>query len=197
MGISNTKIEGGLNHVHWLHSVLQKKKIILAFEGGFTQSLTKNILALTEQRMNQLDEDQPIKKKVFNVMVECLQNICKHADEIEKPNDWMNDGIFVIGKDPDGYFLVTGNFIKNDEVPILEAKIAYVNSLEKEDLARLYKTKLQSTQLSEKSGAGLGVIDIARQSGHKLQYQFLKVDPKFSFYILTTKIEAPKHVLVP
>lgn len=195
MTITNTKIEGGLNHVHWLHSVLQKKKIILVFLGGFTQSLTKNILSLTEQRMNQLDEEQPIKKKVFNVMVECLQNICKHADEAEKPNDWMNDGIFVIGKDPDGYFLVSGNFIKSDEVPTLEAKINYVNSLEKEDLARLYKTKLQATQLSEKSGAGLGLIDIARKSGQKLQYQFLKVDVKFSFYILTTKIRSTRAVI--
>ncbi len=194
MGLSNTKIEGGLSHVHWLHSTLQNKKIILAFEGGFTQSLTKNILALTEQRLNQLDEEQPIKKKVFNVMVECLQNICKHADEIQDPNDWMNDGIFVIGKDPEGYFLISGNFIKSDEVPTLEAKIEYVNSLEKEDLARLYKTKLQSTQLSEKNGAGLGLIDIARKSGQKLKHQFLKVDTKFSFYILTTRIEAKMNI---
>lgn len=191
MGITNTTEKDALSHVVWLHQTLQRKKIILAFEGGFTQSLTKNILALTEQRMNQLEKDQPIKKRVFNVMVECLQNICKHADEAEKPNDWMNDGIFVIGKDEDGYFLVSGNFIKSDEVPTLEAKIKYVNSLEKEDLARLYKTKLQSTQLSEKSGAGLGLIDIARKSGKKLDYEFLKVDQKFSFYILTTKIEKP------
>lgn len=187
MSITNTT-EGKLEHVYKLHSTLKNKKIILAFEGGFTQSLTTNILALTEQRLSQIHEVEAVKKKVFNVMVECLQNIAKHADEAQKPHDWMNDGIFMIGKDEYGYFLVSGNFIKNVEVPLLEAKINYVNSLEKEDLARLYKTKLQATTLSDKGGAGLGLIDIARKSGQKLDYHFLKIDHNLTFYTLTTKV---------
>lgn len=183
-----TSTDSSLRHVYKLHEVLGKKKIILAFEGGFTQSLAKNILSLTEQRMNQNHEKEPVKKKVFNVMVECLQNIVKHADEVTKPEDWMNDGIFMIGKDDNGYFLVSGNFIYNTEIPILEAKIKYVNSLDKSDLARLYKTKLQMTTLSDKGGAGLGLIDIARKSGQSLEYNFSNVDSKISFYTLTTRV---------
>jgi hypothetical protein len=100
----------------------------------------------------------------------------------------MNDGIFMIGKDEKGYFLVSGNFIYNNEIPILEAKINYVNSLDKTDLARLYKTKLQMTTLSDRGGAGLGLIDIARKSGQSLEYHFSQVDNAISFYTLTTRI---------
>ena len=118
--------EGGvspLSYVYNLHETLKAKKIILAFEGGFTQQVTKNILFLTEHKLTHSKEDELIKKKVFNVMVECLQNICKHADEVEKPEDWLQDGIFMIGKDENGYFMVSGNFVHNVNINLLEEKI--------------------------------------------------------------------------
>jgi len=42
--------------------------------------------------------------------------------------------------------------------------------------------------LSEKGGAGLGFIDIARKTGQKLVYSFLKIDEEKSFFVLTTTI---------
>lgn len=175
-----------LSFVSKLHKVMQNKKLMLAFEGGFTQNLTKNILAMTENNLK--DEDEVIKKKVFNVMVECLQNICKYADFVEKPITTVQDGIFMIGKNEEGYFLLSGNFINNSSQEGLEYKIKEVNSHDKEGLKKLYKDRLSTTELHDKGGAGLGLIDIARKSGQKIDYLFENVDERISFYSISTKI---------
>lgn len=177
-----------LSHVMTLHKDLSQQKIMLAFEGGFTQNLTKNILSLAENRLNQEKEHISVKKKVFNVMVECLQNISKHAGGVNKPEDWLNEGIFIIGRDDYGYFLISGNFIGNENIKELEEKITEVNKLDKSGLRDLYMNKLVEGELKENSTAGLGLIDIARKSGNKLMYKFEKIDENRSFYSLSTYV---------
>ncbi|TAG52966.1 MAG: hypothetical protein EAZ27_11600 [Cytophagales bacterium] len=181
---SNSK----LSHVMTLHKDLSQQKIMLAFEGGFTQNLTKNILSLAENRLNQEKEHISVKKKVFNVMVECLQNISKHAGGVSKPEDWLNEGVFIIGRDDYGYFLISGNFIGNENIEELEAKITEVNKLDKNGLRELYMNKLVEGELKANSTAGLGLIDIARKSGNKLIYKFEKIDDSRSFYSLSTYV---------
>lgn len=192
MSTNNLKVNN-ISFVHQLHKDFKLKKILLAFEGGFTQNLTKNILFLAENRLNQSGEHISVKKKVFNVMMECLQNISKHAGKV-KPAEGSNDGIFIIGKDENGYFLISGNFIENSKIEDLEQKIMEVNSLDREGLRTLYMTKIQATELSVNSTAGLGLIDIARKSGNKLKYDFLKLDEIQSFYTLTTYVIKPEFV---
>lgn len=183
-----------LSHVLELHHILKDKNIILAFEGGFTHEVTKHILFLTENQLDNAKEDAIVKKKVFNVMVECLQNIVKHADEIDRSEiNFMNDGIFMIGKDDEGYFVISGNFIANKNIPFLEEKINEVNNLDKDGLKDLYKKTLLEGRISSKGGAGLGIIDIARKSGNKLSYHFQPISDIYSFYSLKTKVTRSKE----
>ena len=42
--------------------------------------------------------------------------------------------------------------------------------------------------MSDKGGGGLGMIDIARKSGQKLDFDFQQVDEEFSFYSLNINI---------
>jgi len=42
--------------------------------------------------------------------------------------------------------------------------------------------------MSKKGGGGLGLIDIARRSGQKLQYKIREIDNDYSFFTLTVKI---------
>ena len=42
--------------------------------------------------------------------------------------------------------------------------------------------------MSVKGGGGLGLIDIARKSGEKLQYNIREINESFSFFTLTVKI---------
>jgi hypothetical protein len=130
-----------------------------------------------------------MKKKVYNVLVECLQNLYHHLDEIaETETDRIRSAIFTIGKLDNKYSIITGNYILNENIAGLKNRLDEVNSLNKEELKEYYKKVLNNGEMSLKGGGGLGMIDIARKTGEKLEYNFLEIDNKVSFFTLNIKV---------
>ena len=70
-----------MKFIYDLHQMMAENKVILIYEGDFTQETTKSILTMAERNLESSGEDSGIKKKIFNVMVEALQNIVKHGEE--------------------------------------------------------------------------------------------------------------------
>lgn len=176
-----------MKYVYELHKSMQEQNLILVYEGEFTQEITKSVLAMAERNMDSMGEESSVKRKVFNVMVECLQNIVKHGEGY-KAGEEAYSAIFMVGKRGDEYVIASGNPLENKDVEALKAKLDQVNSLDKEGLKQLYKDIIKSTNLSDKGGAGLGFIDMARKSGQKLEYNFIAIDSKRSFFTLKTTI---------
>ena len=87
------------------------------------------------------------------------------------------------------FIVRTGNYIYNTDIPELENKLKSVNELNTEELKILYQSKLKSEVRSIKGTAGLGFIDIARKSKGKLDYEFLEIDSKSSFFCLNVTID--------
>jgi len=168
-----------------LFKAMQKDNLGHIYRGLFTQSITDSILSLTETNLDKEEESPKIKKRVYAIMVECLQNVTRHqGDDIE--NDPENLGLFVIQKQASKYFLTTGNLVENADIEKIEGLISKINSLEKDELKKYYKQVLTEGSLSEKGGAGLGLIDMARKSGNKLGYRFKDVNEKYSYFYLHT-----------
>jgi hypothetical protein len=66
-----------MNFIYDLHRTMMSQNLILVYQGDFTQESTKSILSMAERNLDSSGEDSSIKRKVFNVMVEALQNIVK------------------------------------------------------------------------------------------------------------------------
>lgn len=177
-----------MKYVYDLHNTMLQRNLILVYEGEFTQEITKSVLAMAERNMDSMGEESNIKRKVFNVMVECLQNICKHADEYDPSSHLSNKAIFMIGKHEGEYVITTGNPIMNQKVDLLNDKLEQINSLDKEGLKALYKDIIKNGDLSDKGGAGLGFVDMARKSGQKLEFAFEPMTDQWSFFSLKTTI---------
>lgn len=175
-----------MKYVYEIHKTMSERSLILVYEGEFTQEITKTVLTMAERNLDSIGEEQNIKRKVFNVMVECLQNICKHADSMKREAE--RRAIFMIGMEDDSYMITSGNYIVNENISSLEAKLHQINTLDKDGLKNLYKDLIKNGELSEKGGAGLGFVDIARKSGQKLEYDFTKVNEECSFFAFKTKI---------
>jgi glycosylphosphatidylinositol transamidase (GPIT) subunit GPI8 len=71
-----------MNFIYDLHRTMMSQNLILVYQGEFTQETTKSILAMAERNLDSTGEESSIKRKVFNVMVEALQNIVKHRSRM-------------------------------------------------------------------------------------------------------------------
>lgn len=167
---------------------MERNNILLSFKGEITSDLLTSILQIMENKMDNMQEEPRMKKKVYNVLVECLQNLYHHLDEITDTDEKIRSAIFTIGKNNNKYSIVTGNYILNENINGLRNRLDEVNSLNRDELKEYYKKVLNNGEMSLKGGGGLGMIDIARKTGEKLEYNFLEIDNKVSFFTLNIKV---------
>jgi coenzyme F420-reducing hydrogenase delta subunit len=187
--MDKNNVKGFLEFVYDFYRSMKAHEITLVYEGEITHQITKAFTSLTESNMAKESEANSVQKKVFHVMVECLQNISKHADTFGS-DDFLfaGRGIFMVSKGKKDYHVTTGNVIENDKIEELTEMLNHINSLDKEGLKQLYKSQMKEGRLSEKGGAGLGFIDIARKTGNKLEFHFLPIDEESSFFLLTSSV---------
>jgi hypothetical protein len=178
-----------MEFIYDLHKMMMTNNVILIYEGDFTQETTKSILSMTERNLESSGEESGIKKRIFNVMVEALQNIVKHSDEGKEGAEANHHAaIFLIGHEKSQYSIMSGNPVKNVNIPSLKNALERINSLDKDGLKDLYKEIIKNTTISEKGGAGLGFVDMARKSGEKLEWAFVPMTEEFSFFCLKVNI---------
>src|SRR6185436_16925400 len=128
-----------MNYIYDLHRTMMAQKLILVYQGEFTQESTKSILAMAERNLDTTGEDSSIRRKVFNVMVEALQNIVKHSDELIDGAIRSHAAIFLIGRDEKQYSIMSGNPIRKTNITKLSEALQTINSLDKEGLKEMYK----------------------------------------------------------
>ncbi len=158
------------------------------YRGSFTTKVTDTILALTESNLQNENVEKKIRKRVFFIIVEGLQNVTRHQSSAESDELAGYPGLFVVQYKPDGYYITTGNLIKSTHEENITALINKINNLNKEELKKYSLEKLGEGEFSEKGGAGLGLIEIARKSGNKLVYEFDKINDDYSFFYMHSKI---------
>lgn len=167
---------------------MQKDNLNYIYRGGFSQNITDGILSLTEANMEKAGENSKIKKRVFTIMVEGLQNITRHQEVDEKVTSNDEKGIFFLQDIDNRYFITTGNPILKDNISTLTSLLDTINGLNPLELKEYYKNVLNDNIISDKGGAGLGLIEMARKSGNKLVFDFVNLSENYSYFYLNTEI---------
>ena len=178
--------------VNEYYSQLNGGDVLMAFKGNISSELISNVLEVVESKMDEYNESSKIRKKVYNVLVESLQNLYHHIEVLpeEMHKELENKfGILVVSRLKDRYKISTGNFIRQEKVDVLRNKIDKINSMGREELKDMYKFILNHQRLSDKGGGGLGLVDIARKTGSKLEYTFEKYDDIYYFFNLDVYVE--------
>lgn len=162
----------------------------LVYFGEFSHDITMMFTSMAENDMDKRSEEKVIKKKVFHVLVEILQNLNRHSDEMNDAK--IGNGLFIIGMKDDIYYIISSNKVSAKHKDSLEIALKQVNAASRPELKEMYKKQIKEGKLSDKGGAGLGLIDIARKSGEQLNYQFLQIDENYYFFILEVEINTKK-----
>ena len=147
--------------------------------------------SMAEEDMKSGDVDLSTKKRVYHTMVEILQNMNRHSDEIADSSN-VGRGLFMIGKKKENYFIITSNKIKNSNIKSLKDSIELINGSSLEELNELYSNQLRFGKITEKGGAGLGMLDIARKTNKALQFNFIPINKFYSYFILKVVVDRRK-----
>jgi len=172
-------------------SKMNDGEVLLAYKGSITAQLITNVLGVVETKLDHVIDKSITKKKIYNVLVESLQNLYHHVDDL--PSEFnsgldIHFGIFVVSKIDDQYQIRTGNFIKTEKIKSLQERLDKIKSLSRDELKELYKFVLNNQKFSDKGGGGLGLIDIARRTEGNVDYEFNDYNTNYSFFILNIKI---------
>jgi hypothetical protein len=163
----------------------EAKDVLLAYKGSITSDFINKTLEEVERKLLDSKEIVKTRKKVYNVLVESLQNLYHHVDDLPEQIKNIIEpkfGVVVIALDDIGFKINTGNFISSNKIKYLKDKIDKINSLSKEELKDMYKFILNHQKLSAKGGGGLGLVDIARKTNNKISYSFYPVSENYFFF---------------
>ena len=170
---------------------LSKGDVVIAYKGSITSDLINDVLEAVEKKLDEVNEEGKTRKKLYNVLVESLQNLYHHIEETHEGIEEELDpkfGVLVIAREDGEYKVITGNFVNSSKIKYLKEKIDKINSLNKDELKDMYKFILNHQKLSAKGGGGLGLVDIARKTGSKLVYSFYNYNDNYYFFNLEIKI---------
>lgn len=181
-----------ITDVYDFYKKMEDENIILSFKGVFTAELLTSILNILETKMTDLEIPVKKKRRVFNILVECFQNLYHHIELItdtDAKEMEQKTALVMIKQKGESFMVRTGNFIDRRLIPEVQSRLDHVNALDEEGLRDLYREKLGDEERSSKGTAGLGFIDIARKSKNKLEYAFVDVNEKMSFFCLNVLID--------
>ncbi|MCD4792732.1 MAG: SiaB family protein kinase [Bacteroidales bacterium] len=182
--LKNAKTDDGLpslpiSDAKFVQEIVATENILMMHKGDFSEEAVGPMIRMVEENMQNIS--LKIHKKIFHFLVEILQNISKHAYS----TDDKREGIFQIGFMNNKFHIGTGNLIANNEIKNLKSQIDSVNSKTKDELNELYRKFLREGKSTKTGSAGLGLIDLARETEDNIKYEFTQINNEYSFFSLT------------
>lgn len=170
---------------------LRQNGILICFSGKLSQGLIEEYGQAVKKYLE--TEDRPMNQifNVFSIFIEQTQNIKNYNAGKEGSaayGELSASAIVTIGKAEDSYFVSSGNLVEDADIARLAETIDAVAGLDKDGLKRLYKEKLRMELPEGSTGAGVGLVDMARKASGPLQYSFTPVAEGISFFTLKALI---------
>lgn len=168
-----------------------KQEVIIEYKGHLTFNTTGRMLTILKAKMVNDGIHVSIYKRILSVVIEALENIYKYNDQYQDIRFIAENyaPYFKISRNQTAYYINCHNPIKNEHIPALQEKLEIINSKDFEGLRAMYRETISNGKFSNKGGAGLGIIEMAKISGNPLIYSFDKINDDFSFYSLTIKFD--------
>lgn len=167
--------------------VVQKEssKILMSHFGIISQDFINSLSEGVEELLISCNEKRALIKRIFSIFIEGLQNIKLHGELFE---DGLKRGILIFAQHENHYKICLGNVVKHDRVEFLKTRLNDLNSRNDAEIKALYMDILSNGILSNKGGAGLGLITMRLKSKSIMKDQFFHLNDTFSLFCLEMEV---------
>ncbi len=158
-------------------------EVIFKYKGEITFETIDLILNRLKKRRAYRAIRKSVQKKVYSVIVECVDNIYKHkiTDSLLDKNKDVSPYI-ILTREDDKYIISTGNVVTNESIQDLRDDLIQINMLDRIGLKSSYAEIVSKDIISDEEGAGLGLITIALKTEEKIKYEFNLVNDQYSYF---------------
>lgn len=181
-----------IDNLYAFYRDLKLDGIIFCFSGPTSQSVVEGIGEALRHKMELEETSMTVSHRVFSIFVEQMQNVVNYsaekapgADDVERD---LRNGMVVVGKRDDSFYVISGNYIARDDAARLAATLDRLRAMDKEELKAFYKEQRRREPETGSKGAGLGLIETARKASQPLNYQVAEVDDHYSFLSINAVI---------
>lgn len=189
---------------------MSESEIFLDYRGPLDFAVIDSLLIKLKKSSGFADLNKTTGKRVYSMVVECLENIWKHS-ELNVLNDPAMHPYISVGKESDRIIIKAGNPVTANVKDNITSRLDHLNSSDELTLKALYEYKIKSDLRSDDICAGLGFIYIALKSGNKIIYRFSPITNGYLYFelqitlnkyimkklIIEQKASSPKVILDP
>lgn len=175
----------GLIDLFSLQQTYNQQRIMLCFNGPLSRSLIEEIGNALRNYMQRENAPTSSAMDVFGAYIEMTQNI-RHYASAKGWNESDAAATVVIARDENGRYVVSaGNVVDLGDGRMLAARIDALACLDKNSLKQVYKEQLRKPRATTgESGAGLGLIDMARKAAEPMTCALRTLDDGRAFFSL-------------
>lgn len=168
-----------------LQKTYNQQRIMLCFNGPLTKSLIEEIGNALRNYLQRENVTASSSMDVFGAYIELTQNI-RHYAGCKGWSESDASATVVVSRDAQGRYVVSsGNVVDGADGQELAARVAVLAAMDKAQLKAQYKEQLRKPRDDGAlSGAGLGLIDMARKASEPLACSLRALDDGRAFFCI-------------
>lgn len=166
-------------------SLSQDHEVIMYYCGDLNFGFANALVSRLEKMLDERISDRRTRKRFFTVFIEAIQNIRIHgcADTDGKVHAtvlvYRHDGYLC------AYYM---NIVSSAQAKLLTRRYSEVNALSREALREKYLDVLQTGEISDKGGAGLGIITIVMRSKNPAEFEVMPLSDNYRIFSSIIKV---------
>lgn len=183
-----------LGAVHSLYDVLADDRFDLLYSGRFSDGNTADLITWGEEVAR--EKDRTHRQRLSFVMVEAYQNVVRHRAKLTAAST-NNDGrsLFLVRSREGWDEVLAMDPVPKHETETLTHALGRIRGSDISQLKELFLARLKDGTRTERGGAGLGLIEMARRSGNSMQHHLLPLDAAHELFLLQIVVGAgPQNV---
>lgn len=162
--------------------------LIIKYIGVITFDQIEEILTMYNQNMP-MTNSPLCRTRLFSIMVECLENAYRHS---YKGNEQDTKIELYLTQNNNTFELSVTNAVSNNELKAFTTRIDELNGYDLATIKSIYNETILKVRISEKGGAGLGLLKILRSARNPFAYKVTPINNEYSLINLSIKISDQK-----
>jgi hypothetical protein len=166
-------------------SLSREHKVILYYCGdlnfGFANALASRLEILLYEQIS----NRQSCKRFFAVFIEAIQNIRIHGCVDNEGKVYASVLVYV---EEGELFACFMNIVTDAQAKLLSRRYTEVNALSQEALKEKYLKVLKEGDISEKGGAGLGIITIVMRSRNQSKFEVIPLSDSHRIFATVLKV---------